>query len=1187
MIAFGQFDRCWHRFFILLLCLSGSAVGQTSNKGVDFWIPYTGHRDALQSNLTLFITSEYQATVSIKAGASQLPVVNLPANSSRSMVIDPAVYNVYIGSNNVVETNKGIHITSDKPIAVYSHIGFSARSSATLVFPTSSLGKEYYAIGYTQQPVNATSRSQFTIVGVEDGTQIEIKPTQTDINGAHAANQAFVKTLNKGEIYQYQSASDLSGSYISSKDCKPIAVFSGSTFVAFCEPGSAINASSGDNLYQQLLPVSAWGKNFVTAPFYNTENGNTDIFRIQIAEDNTVVSVNGSTNTANGTPLSNPYSKGSIITFTSRNPNVITASKPVSVAQLQTTQGCNLSNSGGNLLFPGDPEMTILNPIEQTLKDITLYSAVSTSQTPTNITKHYINIIIKTIDAPGLKINGTAVPISNFKPVNTDYSYLIYDVTQMSATNPSHRITANGGFVAIAYGYGNVESYAYLAGSDLKNLNKYLEVATANGQPAPKICKGNTYKVSLMLPYITTTLTWELGTGSNVITINNPPYSVETIQGDIFYKFEYNLDPSVDLAIGNNRLKAKVTNPNPVSCNAIEEIFSDIIVEAPPVASFTATAVCSGEETVFVNTSTLHGLPVKSWSWNFGDGTVGSTEMNPRHRYAAPGNYEVSLSVETESACSMITSTPVAVKVYHPPLASFSIVDACAGQPVLITDLSATPDDPISQWLWDFGDGQQLIRTNAAPFFHIYSNPGQYSVTLNVKTNKGCESTKTLNVTIFSLAAVDFRLPPACVDDVVTFQNLSGFAGTGSALRYEWNFGDPASGTFNTSDSETGVHKYAAPGQYQVSLTVISVNGCQSTLTKTFSVNGSNPIAAFEVPGGNTICSNTTVSFKNNSRVSGFGSITKIVWYFDYINQPAISVTEEAPVGGSVTRFRYPVHHQLSPKSYRVRMEAYSGTHCSHATETDILIQGVPKVILSTVGGLCVDAAPMQLQASERHGFTQSNSRFEGSGVTPSGRFNPSVAGPGLHHIRYYYTASNGCSDTAAIAIEVYPKPVVDLGSDRTILEGQTIKLNANVTGPAVTYQWINALNLSRSDVSDPVASPTETTVYTVRVETANGCEAQDDIRITVLKDLKIPNTFTPNGDGINDSWEIQHLNGYPDCTVTVYNRYGLKVLDRKGYTEGWDGRLDGYDLPPGTYYYVINPQNGKNSYKGSVTLLR
>jgi len=86
---------------------------------------------------------------------------------------------------------------------------------------------------------------------------------------------------------------------------------------------------------------------------------------------------------------------------------------------------------------------------------------------------------------------------------------------------------------------------------------------------------------------------------------------------------------------------------------------------------------------------------------------------------------------------------------------------------------------------------------------------------------------------------------------------------------------------------------------------------------------------------------------------------------------------------------------------------------------------------------------------------------------------------------------------------------------------------------------------------------------------------------------IVIPNAFTPNGDGINDSWDIKFLNSYLNCLVDIYNRWGEKVYSSIGYGIPWDGTYKGAALPTGTYYYVINLKNGLKVLSGYVAIIR
>jgi gliding motility-associated-like protein len=87
--------------------------------------------------------------------------------------------------------------------------------------------------------------------------------------------------------------------------------------------------------------------------------------------------------------------------------------------------------------------------------------------------------------------------------------------------------------------------------------------------------------------------------------------------------------------------------------------------------------------------------------------------------------------------------------------------------------------------------------------------------------------------------------------------------------------------------------------------------------------------------------------------------------------------------------------------------------------------------------------------------------------------------------------------------------------------------------------------------------------------------------------DITIPNSFSPNGDGRNDLWEIKNLSAYPHNTVEVFNRYGQRLFRSIGYNIAWDGTFKGQPVPPATYYYIVNLKNGNKSFSGSVTIVR
>ncbi|WP_026902808.1 T9SS C-terminal target domain-containing protein [Pedobacter glucosidilyticus] len=945
----NHFKRVLYLYSVLFFIVTGNAMAQnSSNRGIDFWVAYAGHIDGLGSRLTLFITSQNKAIVNINAGGVNLPPVTVLANQAVPVYIDPNIYNnTYVGGSDIVYQDRGIHVTSDVPIVLYSHISRSARSAATLVLPTKALGNEYIAMAYDQVPVsnNNFRVSQFTLVGVEDSTQIEISPVATVYNSNRVGTTPFQVRLDKGDIYQYQSTTDVTGVRIKTiGNCKPVAAFSGSTQNGFCTNNAG---TTQDNLYQQLFPISAWGKNYVTAPFYNAQNGAQDIIRIFVNEDNTEVSVNGSTTQVGNIQLQNPYAKGSIITFYGSTAFVIKGSKPISVAQLQVSQSCNPNNTG-TVRFPGDPEMTILNPVEQTLSDITLYSAVSVPVVaPTNIIAHYINIILKTVDVPSLRVDN-AIPNGSFVTIDNEYSYITVDVTSSSATNPAHRIVCSGGFVAIAYGYGNIESYAYLAGSDLKNLNANISFFPKGSSNATSnLCIGEDYQVQLKLPYQTNKIIWDFKNGLKRDTIFSvTPSQIETVNGITSYFYDYQINASEITTSGMYNLKATVLNPAPASCSAEEEIATEFEVFNPPMASFIYNNKLCPESTIdFTPITDGRGNTVNKWLWDFGDGNI-STLQNPNHAYATPGDKIVSLSVAVDKGCwSEVFKDTISINPFPNPDFNFSST-ACVNKEIQFSDISTATEQTITSWSWNFGDGNTSTLQNPK---HVFTTVGDFTVTLTITTNNACTKAISKVIKINPLPITDFITPDFCLNDAIaTFINTSTIADN-SNMSYVWDFGDPTSGSLNTSIQKDGVHNYSAQGVYRVKLTATStITGCQTVLEKDFIVNGSTPLARFNVLNENNLCINQEVIIEDLASVD-FGEITKIEWYWDYDQNPALKLVDESPELRNTSlkrqyRFNYPIFHTPLTKQVKIRMVVYSGISCSSYLDKIITLKAVPQV---------------------------------------------------------------------------------------------------------------------------------------------------------------------------------------------------------------------------------------------------
>lgn len=213
------------------------------------------------------------------------------------------------------------------------------------------------------------------------------------------------------------------------------------------------------------------------------------------------------------------------------------------------------------------------------------------------------------------------------------------------------------------------------------------------------------------------------------------------------------------------------------------------------------------------------------------------------------------------------------------------------------------------------------------------------------------------------------------------------------------------------------------------------------------------------------------------------------------------------------------------------------------------------------------------------------------------GNFNSSVSAPsinaaavlntGTYHVQI--TTANGCLLTDSTIVTIHTKPVADAGPDKTIFEGASAGLSGHASGDYSGYKWSPEQYINNPALLSPTVSPPADITYILTVLSTAGCgNASDSVKVHVLKEIRVPNVFSPNGDGQFDTWAIPSLEEYPGCKVRVYNRYGQVVFQSTGYVApGWDGTYDGKPLPIGVYYWIIDPKNGRKQINGSLTILR
>jgi gliding motility-associated-like protein len=191
------------------------------------------------------------------------------------------------------------------------------------------------------------------------------------------------------------------------------------------------------------------------------------------------------------------------------------------------------------------------------------------------------------------------------------------------------------------------------------------------------------------------------------------------------------------------------------------------------------------------------------------------------------------------------------------------------------------------------------------------------------------------------------------------------------------------------------------------------------------------------------------------------------------------------------------------------------------------------------------------------------------------------VAENGNAGINSCRTASN------LLNIHVHPKPAINAGPDRILINGGHTILAATYTGGTIVFTWSPPDFLSNASILNPIASPNKDMVYSLNAVSEFGCSNEDQVLVKVVAGIFVPTAFTPNNDGVNDDWTIPYLDPLLDATVKVFNRYGQLVYQANGSRVNWNGTIHGMPQPSGTYVYLIRFKDGTPDMKGTFNLIR
>ncbi len=692
------------------------------------------------------------------------------------------------------------------------------------------------------------------------------------------------------------------------------------------------------------------------------------------------------------------------------------------------------------------------------------------------------------------------------------------------------------------------------------------DTITVNPKPAAaftstKVCNGSATQFNDSSKTASGTISswlWDFGNGSALNTLQSPSYIYPNAGIE-----------SVTLLIKNN-------------FGCADTIIKNAQVYYNPTAGFTHFDVCIGDTMHFTNTSVVNPSDsISDYLWVFGDGSANSTVKTPKHYYSSHGTYNVTLVTTTFIGhCSAVAN--ISVKTYDAPHTGFTFSNTCLSDSALFLNTSLDPlMDTIAGWSWNFGDNSPLNASVWNPT-HLYPAPGNYQVTLITHSSiLGCPAAFKDTITVYHMPTADFESADVCLNQAMHFNDTSSITAD-TVSSWAWDFGD---GSLSTIQDPS--HNYTNASTYQVSLIATSVKGCKDTITKSAVVH-TLPNVQFNAAN---VCDGSVVHYTNLSNIAAPDMIQSQVWNFG--DNSYLSTIQNAS------------HLYSASGPYSAQLEVVSNFGCSDSITKIIIVNPNPVVGFNgndTVGcdPFCVNFHDLSTIASGNSSALWLWSFGDGyNSAVPSHCYsNDSVFAPVAYNVALTVISDSGCVGSLSKNnyITVYPKPNADF----------TVEPNsATIINPVISIKDLSSgsnfwnWNFGDSDTStsnNPLHhtfSDTGTFTITLITSTHYGCFDTAFQNIIIEPDFAfyIPSSFTPNDDGLNDSFSGKGI-FIVKYEMSIFDRWGNLIFFSDDMSRAWDGkaRLGNEIAQRDVYVYTIKVTDYRmieHIYRGVVTLIK
>jgi gliding motility-associated-like protein len=616
----------------------------------------------------------------------------------------------------------------------------------------------------------------------------------------------------------------------------------------------------------------------------------------------------------------------------------------------------------------------------------------------------------------------------------------------------------------------------------------------------------------------------------------------------------------------------QLTVTDAMGCTDTFKLADTIFISSPqPWFYSDLTKICPSSDVHFSDSSTGKGL---TYLWDFGNGGSTSTAKNPVFSYGGDNAaYNVKLVITDRGGCKdSVTRTNYITTIK--PIPAFDILDTLTICPPIETKFTFQGQN-YDSLEWNFGDGATSTLLNPTHFYNTY---GDFTAKLYIYGYGGCKDSTSKYVHVTnpgSVTTLNYSPLEACNELMVDFSLV-----TIPDIKYTLVFGD---GTLDTTMATTYQHFYKSPAIYNPAIQYTDKQGCIAGVGgPPIKVIGADPFFGVDTK---KFCDSGVVNFTN----------------YTIGNDPIVSRTWDFGDGSPTSSTSDPTHLYQQPGLYTVSQSVTTQQGCSKTIADTIRVFRTPDPYIAGDSVGCLNTA-LNLQGMLTVPDTVITWKWDlGNNNFPTTqKVSLNFKNSGNYTVKLQASNSFGCTDTTSKDLYVPPVPAITVTDNPVVPVGTGTNIPITYGPEVVQYTWTPGKNLSCTNCPSPFANPKSTTTYTVKVADQYGCTSSADVTVTVVcngLNYFIPNTFSPNGDGVNDVFAPRGVGLARVNSMRIFNRWGQMVFERMNFmandrtpTGGWDGTYKGKPASADVYVYIIEfvcENNAIVPVKGNVALVR